>query len=220
MEAGGQLPSQCIRHELLADVLVVPVLRLRCGREERLRKALGELHAARKGNAAHTAQPPVLLPARPVEKTPHHALERHRVQPLHEHGTAVEHSLRRRQDLGVLVHVVGNEVIGNDVFRAPQPPGAQTVEHPTLFGNPLGEYHVERRDPVGGDEEKLILDGVDVADLAARAEGNALERGGQDCFRHSVILRRKGRAERERRRVPRSFPSRSRAACEECCEVD
>ena len=44
-----------------------------------------------------------------------------------------------------------------------------------LSGMPEPEHVIERRDAIGGDQDQRVAGGVDVADLAAADQGQAVE---------------------------------------------
>ena len=69
---------------------------------------------------------------------------------------------------GILVDVGGDQVIGDDFGEEIEPEQGKLGEDASLVGDAGGQDVVEGRDAVGGDEKQLlIVDGVDVADLAA-----------------------------------------------------
>ena len=59
-------------------------------------------------------------------------------------------------------------VVGHDVGRLREPPRGELVQHLTLVGN-AGDDAVERRQPVGGDEEPARVAGGVVAELVRHA---------------------------------------------------
>ncbi len=59
-------------------------------------------------------------------------------------------------------------MVGDDVGEVVEPEQRELGEDASLVGDAGGQNVVEGRNPVGGDEEQLLVaDGVDVADLAA-----------------------------------------------------
>src|SRR5215210_7014473 len=71
------------------DVLVVTLLRLRGGREDRLGKPVRFPQPGRELVAAHDARPRVVLPARAGQVAAHDALDREHLEPLALHRAAV-----------------------------------------------------------------------------------------------------------------------------------
>src|ERR1019366_7412666 len=76
-EAARERTPRTMRHRLEGDVLVVPALGLRGGREDRLGQAVGPGKPLRPAVPADRAGLAVVLPARAGEVAPRDALERH-----------------------------------------------------------------------------------------------------------------------------------------------
>jgi len=69
-------------------------------------------------------------------------------------------------------------VIRHEVRELREPEVRDGIEHAALVGNRIGQHHIERRQPVGGhDEKRRGVDGVDVAHLAFVQALEALEVG-------------------------------------------
>ena len=69
-------------------------------------------------------------------------------------------------------------MIRDDVARLVEPEGGQLCEHLAFVGDAGAEDVVERRDAIGGDEQQLVADLVDVAHLALPMRRAAVE----PCF--------------------------------------
>ena len=66
-------------------------------------------------------------------------------------------------------------MVGDDVAGALEPERRQLVEHAALVGNARAEHVVERRNAIGRDEDQRVARRVDVADLAAANQGQAVQ---------------------------------------------
>jgi hypothetical protein len=58
---------------------------------------------------------------------------------------------------GIALHVGGNDVIGNNIFKIVEPEQGNLREHSSFVGNPSGQNIVESRNPVGCYEKKVII---------------------------------------------------------------
>ena len=85
------------------------------------------------------------------------------------------------------LHIRGEQVVGDDARQEPEPELRQGGQDLALPGDSLVHHHVERGDAVGGDQEQVIAQQVEVAHLAgADPLGERQVRGedgvGQRCF--------------------------------------
>ena len=64
-----------------------------------------------------------------------------------------------------------------------EPEAGELREHAALVRDARPQHVVEGRDPVGGDDEQLIADLVDVAHFAAAVERQAIEIGVEERCR-------------------------------------
>jgi len=104
-------------------------------------------------DAAGGALPPVFAPRRTGNVAAGDALDVDAVRALHEHAPAGQRVRVPAQRLGILAHVVREQVVGHDVAGAPEPEGGELIEHLPLVGNCRRQHHVERGDPIGRDDE-------------------------------------------------------------------
>ena len=63
-----------------------------------------------------------------------------------------------------------DDVVRHEIAHALEPERRQLREDLALVGDPRAQHVVERRDAIGRDEEQVLADFVDVADLAAAVE--------------------------------------------------
>jgi hypothetical protein len=97
-----------------------------------------------------------------------HALHRHHVEPAAEHRPAAQLLLVRVQDGRHLAHARRDQVAGHQVGQLLEPPHRQPGEHRALVRDGGRQHHVVRRQPVAGDQQQvLVVDGVELAHLAA-----------------------------------------------------
>ena len=145
------------------DVLVVPLDRLRCGREDRLRELVGLLQALGKLVPADLAARAVVLPARAGEIAAHHALDRQHLEAAALHRAAVVAD--------------GEHVVRDDRPEEREPVAGEAGQDAALVRDLGRQDDVEGRDPVGRNEEQappffvIRVDGVDLADLPGRDVG-------------------------------------------------
>ena len=66
-------------------------------------------------------------------------------------------------------------MVRDDVAGALEPERRQLGEDAALVGNAGAEHVIERGDAIGRDQDQVIAGGVDVADLAAADQGQAVE---------------------------------------------
>jgi hypothetical protein len=83
----------------------------------------------------------------------------------------------RRKQRRKFQRVHRDQVIWHDTGEVVEPEDGQLVEHLPLVRDPRTEHVIERRDPIRGNDQELILDLVDVAYLAATEEAK-LWKGG------------------------------------------
>ena len=89
-QPADQLGAELRRRLRLADVLVVPALGLRRGREDRRRQPRRLHQARRQRDAAHRAGALVVLPAGAREVAARHAFDGQRVRAPHQHAAAAQ----------------------------------------------------------------------------------------------------------------------------------
>ena len=76
---------------------------------------------------------------------------------------------------GYLLHIGGDQMVGNDVFQEIEPEQRELGQHPALLRDAGGQHVVERRDAIGGHEQQVIV--VDLVKVANLAAGVQLEVG-------------------------------------------
>ena len=159
----AQPPGELVgAHELRGpgqvDRLVVALLGLRRRREDRLRQLLGLLQAGGQLDAGDRARALVVLPARARDVAAHDALDRQHLQPLDP----------QRAPALVGRHAVGGgeEVVGHDLLRQPEPQDGEARQDLALVRDRRRMDDVVGRDPVGGDHQQVAVQVVDLADLA------------------------------------------------------
>ena len=163
------------------------------GREDRLEQLLCLLQPFRQRDAADRARLMVLRPA----GAPQHRVaadDALHVQPLrlaHDHRPPDQLPWQLRGhafDVGV-VHDA-DEVVGDDVTRLLEPESGELSENKPLIGDAGGQDDVEGGDAVGGDDEQLVAQVVDVAHLAAGVERQLQGSLGEHGGGHSPTLRK------------------------------
>ena len=72
---------------------------------------------------------------------------------------------------------VREHVVRHDRRGVPEPERRELREHLALVRNARAEHVVERRDPIGGDEQQAVAEVEQVADLAVTIGCGAVEAG-------------------------------------------
>ena len=86
----------------------------------------------------------------------------------------------------ILVHVGGDQVVGDDVLQEIEPEQGELGQHAALLRDAGGQHIVEGGDAVGGDEEQMIVtDQIKVADFPA---GEKLQAGKISMQEYVVVL--------------------------------
>ena len=155
---------------LEVDRLVVALLGLRRGREERLGQLLGLLQAGGQRDARDRAGGLVVLPAGAGDVAAHDALDRQHLELAHgeRRGRVPRRARRRSRRRGGWRRCAR--------VRA-EPEDRQPGEHLALVGDRRRVDDVVGRDPVGGDHEQLVAQVVDLPDLARGEQGEVGEGG-------------------------------------------
>jgi hypothetical protein len=147
-------------------------------REDRLRERGAVEQPLRQRDAAHRAGLAVVDEPASGEVAAGHALDGLHDQPTAQHRAAAELVCVRRELRGVVVDGRGHEVVGHQVRELAEPPQGQAGEHRALVRDRGREHDVVRRDPVGGHQEQVVVvDGVELADLAAGDQRERERRG-------------------------------------------
>ena len=119
-----------------------------------------------------------LLGSQPVDLHPQaeniaarHALDRLHAAALHQHGTAFQLIAKLLfRGAGYSSTFGGDQVIGDDVAQEIEPEKRHLRQDAALAGDTLRQDAVERRDAVGGDDEQVVTDAVNVTHFASRDE--------------------------------------------------
>ena len=143
------------------DVLVVALLGLRRGREERLRQAVALAQPGRQRDPAHRAGPAVVLPARAREVA---ADDRPRSAAARPAGRASSGRAGRRPSAGVS-RAAARDVLGRDAdevvrdeVRGPvEPEPRQAGQDPALVRDRRRQDDVERAEAVRRDEQQPVV---------------------------------------------------------------
>ncbi len=164
----GQFPAQQFFGPCIGNIFIVFALfRFRGRGVDGLRQPFCQLHACRQADAAYVAGALIVLPPGTDQVTPDDGFHRQRPQPFHDHGAA----LYLLAFGGIRKHLLQSQVgemVGDDVPGPFEPEFRDAGQHQTLAGNGVGQYHIEGGNPVGRDDQQvLVVDGVDVTDLAA-----------------------------------------------------
>ena len=77
-------------------------------------------------------------------------------------------------------------MVGNYGAQKIEPEERHLVSTRPFSGNALGQDAVEGRDAVGGDDEQVVADAVDIAHLAAGHPLDARQVGGGNNVRHDL----------------------------------
>ena len=119
-------------HVLERDILVMPGLRLRRRREDRLRQLVALAQARRQPDAAHRSALLILLPARSGDVAARHAFDLDHVGALHEHRAAFQLIGKCRQRLRVFLDIGRQKMRGREVAQKIEPEDRKLREHPAL----------------------------------------------------------------------------------------
>jgi hypothetical protein len=191
---------------------------LRGGGEDGLGELVGFAEIGRERDAADGPGGAVVLPAGAGEVAADDALDGKHLGAADDHAAAGDLLLEGRvgqdargaerlaedgfgegsKERGDVSPVSGEEVVGDGVFEEVEPEGGDLGEDLPLVRDAGAEHVVEGGDAVGGDEEKVVAEGVEVADLAAGEQGKAAKVGGKKRFGHFVP--------REDGNIPLSIP--------------
>jgi hypothetical protein len=84
------------------------------------------------------------------------------------------------------VDVDGNQMVFDEAFgrNSVEPELGKLSEHRALVGDRVGKDHVEGGNPVGGDQQKLVLELKDLPDLPAADFANSGKIEFTPCARH------------------------------------
>ena len=86
----------------------------------------------------------------------------------HHHGAPAQLGGILLQLLRILMHIGGRQVVGNDVLQEVEPEQGELGQHSTLLRNAGGQHIIECGDPIGRDEQQMIVvDPVNVANFPA-----------------------------------------------------
>ena len=179
----GELASDEPRRRFEVDVLVVRAgLGLGRGGEDDLGQLVRLPQTGRQADSAYRPGALVVFPPRADEVAAHDGLDRQRSETTHDHGLIRD----RRPDFGVRDEVLEPErcaMVAHDPFDAREPEARQPRQHGALARDGVGEHHVERRQPVRGHDEQMLVPGrVDVAHLAAPDQIQAWNVGFKDSL--------------------------------------
>jgi hypothetical protein len=109
----------------------------------------------------------ILPPTGTDEIAPDDALHRRRDGLLNQHGASLQPVDMRSARRGKLINVCCNQVIRHDVFQHFKPVFRQRREDFAFAWNRRWEDDVERRNPVAGDEQELVVKIVNVTDFTS-----------------------------------------------------
>ena len=175
-------------HGFVGDVFVVAAGVDFGGRgKDGFGEAIGFAEAGRQLDAADRAGLLVVLPSGPGEIAAHDALYGKHLRSLDEHAATGELTEIRLQVAGKLGGVCGDEMVRDDGLEEVEPEEGELGKDLSLVGYSAAQNMVEGGDAVAGDEEELIVgEGVDVANLAAGCEGKIAEIGLEKSCGHQV----------------------------------
>ena len=126
----------------------------------------GLLQALGQHLAADGAIRLVLLPAGAGEVAAHDALHRQRLRLSHDHGAAGERLREGRERGREAARIERDEVI-RDRRKALEPKGGERVQDGAFARDGVGQDAVEGRNAIGRDEQEVLAEIEDFADLAA-----------------------------------------------------
>jgi hypothetical protein len=117
----------------------------------------------------------VVLPHAARDVAADHALDGERLSPAHQHAPPVQqggHVLRRiaaglQDRIQNVVDLGADEMVRDDVLQVVQPEQRHLRQHLALAGDGCREDHIEGRQPVGGNDQQLVPEIIDVTHLAA-----------------------------------------------------
>jgi hypothetical protein len=119
------------------------------------------------GDAAEAAAGLIVLPARADQVAAHHRLDRQRLESAHDHGAAFEQRQIGCIARGTLERLTG-QMVGDDRSGAREPEARDLIEHAAFAGNGIGQYDIEGRQAIGGDDQQALrVERIDIAHLAA-----------------------------------------------------
>ena len=168
---GNVLAKECTG-AVYRDVLVVlSELGLGGRSEDGLFQLVGFLQTLGKLVTADGAVILVGFPAGAGNVAAHNAFHGQGTGPAHQDCAAFELVCPGLQFLGEFVHIAFNDVVRHDVLEHVHPEQCDLVQDNTLVGNGSGHHDVEGAHAVcGHNEQGLVVNGVDVAHLAAGQE--------------------------------------------------
>src|ERR1019366_1401067 len=170
-------------HAIERDVFVVTAAGLNGGGENRLRQLVRFAQSGGQLDAADRTVGLVLLPARAGKIAAHHTLDGDHVGPHHQHRAAMQLAGIFLQLRRVLVHVGGDEVVGDDALEELEPEKRELRQHSSLLRYAGRQHIVECRDAIGRHEEQMFVTNlVKVANFSAGVEFQTGKVGVQEDF--------------------------------------
>src|ERR1700683_3609218 len=129
------------------------------------------VQACGKPNARNRAGGLVFLPGGAGDVAAHHAFDRKHLCALDQHRASTQLVGVFANRGWVLVHLGGDQMVGDDVGKIIEPEQGKLAEDVPLLGNAGGQNVVEGGDAIGGDKKQLLVaDAIHVAHLAAGVE--------------------------------------------------
>ncbi len=145
-------------------------------RENRRSELVGLAQAGRQRDPADRAGRLVILPARTDDIAAHHRFHQDRLQALGDDRAAFDliQLVRAHHALGCYAR----HMIRHDMAELVEPEIGHLVQHHALARNRFIHHDVERRQPVAGDDQDLVVaDCVVVAHFAASEQRKRLDGG-------------------------------------------
>ena len=175
---GGDVGADQIGRLPVADIFVMQAhIGLGRRRVDRFGQDLSIDQAFRQADPADAAGFPVIVPAAADQIAAHDGFERQGFEPARHHRAADHWRALIRIGDGLLQSGV-RLMVRDDVAGAVEPEIRHIGQHPALVGNRRRQHHIEGRQPIGGDDQDLVIpDRIHVADLAPGEQFQAFQVG-------------------------------------------
>ncbi len=165
LSVSGEALFKIVDRLLKGDVLVVIAeIGLRGGGVEGLGELLRLDETGGQLNPADGSVLKIALPARAGDVTADDTLDGQHLQFFHHHAAPGKPLLP--EELGHVGGIGRDHVILNDVRGIVEPELRHLRQHDALLIDGVLKYHVEAADPVGGDEDEVVSDVIDLPYLA------------------------------------------------------
>ncbi|MDZ7639175.1 MAG: hypothetical protein U5J83_13145 [Bryobacterales bacterium] len=134
----------------------------------------------RERNAADAAVGAVLLPAGAGKITASHALHGEHSSLTHQHAASLDLVAVRMQQAWKIREIRAYQVISDDAGEALKPEHGNLVEDVAFLRNGRGQDAIKGGKPVGGNQQQMVAEVVDIAHFTASDQRDIAEMSAED----------------------------------------